>query len=107
MARRRKLQACGVANLGHHRDAYILERDPYLLARTFRRPRPVVALLAILGCGLQITFQLFQGLKVQHGLPIYSIEVRETDDPVLYCDPSHFMYDETFKADEGVWRQHV
>jgi len=86
MVRRGKLQACGVANLGHHRDAYIFERDPFYW-RNFRRPRLVVALLGILRCGLQITLQLFQGLKVQHGLPIYSIEVTQTDEAVLTCSP--------------------
>jgi len=67
----------------------------------------VTALLAILRRGLQITLQLFQGLKVQHGLPIYSIEVRETDEAVLNCYPGDFVYDERFEDYEGVGRHHL
>jgi hypothetical protein len=68
---------------------------------------PVVALLAILRCGLQIMFQVFQGLKVQHGLPIYSIEVRETDEAVLNRDSCDFVYHERFEDYEGVWRERL
>ena len=32
-----KRQACGDANLGHHRDAYILERDPFFWREIFDR----------------------------------------------------------------------
>ena len=52
-------------------------------------------------------FQVFQGVKVQHGLPIYSIEVRETDEAVLNCYPGDFMYDERFEDYEGVGRHHL
>ena len=68
---------------------------------------PVVALLAILRRGLQIAFQIFQGLEVQHGLPIDSIEVTQTDEAVLNCYPGDFMYHERFKDYDGVGRKHL
>ena len=77
------------------------------LERNFRRPRPIVALLAILGCGLQIPLDGFQSLEIKHGLPIYSIEVRETDEAILDCDSGDFMYDERFKDYKGVGRHHL
>jgi hypothetical protein len=72
-----------------------------------RRPRPVVALLAILGRGLQITLQLFQGLEVEHGLPIYGIQITQTDEAVLNCDSGDFMNGERFEDYEGIGRQHL